>query len=107
MSALLKNGVAEGVGSDPHDTNRSSEIRISQIFILNFQIILDDDASGSEWEEADEYTVKYVKSGKPKSTAKYVKTGKPRGRKPKLNSAGGKYTIKHMYLLFQTFCNLY
>ena len=56
---------------------------------MNFQIILDDDASGSEWEEADEYTVRYVKPGKAKSTAKYVKTGKPRGRKPKLDSAGG------------------
>jgi hypothetical protein len=57
---------------------------------LNFQIILDDDASGSEWEEADEYTVRFVKPGKPKSTSTYVKTGKPRGRKPKLNSSGGK-----------------
>merc|ERR1712203_1047595 len=48
-------------------------------------VFQNDDASGSEWEEADEYTVRYVK------------TGKPRGRKPKLNSAGEK-TAKPKYV---------
>merc|ERR1712008_391874 len=58
----------------------------------------DDDASGSEWEAADEYTVRYVKPGKPKSTAKYVKTGKPRGRKPKFLNSAGEKTAKPKYV---------
>merc|ERR1711956_207669 len=57
-----------------------------------------DDASGSEWEEADDYTVRYVKPGKPKSTAKYVKTGKPRGRKPKFLNSAGEKTAKPKYV---------